>query len=304
MKEIFNFTDDFGNNVCVYSWMPIGRPRAILQIAHGMAEYAERYEYFALELNKHGYGVFINDIIGHGNSVKNKDDLGHFPVNGFNIAVKDMYKLTNIIVEKFLTVPIVIFGHSMGSFLTQSYITLYGDKVNGCILSGTAGKQSVASFGALMAKISLNLQGERKRNKFLDKLSFGSYNKAFTPNRTSFDWLSRDTKEVDKYITSDLCGFVCTNSFYYELFSSMSKLHDPDKIRNIPKELPVYIFGGDEDPVGGNTKSVLKLIELYKSIPIKDLEYKFYKGGRHEMLNETNKLEVIEDIVTWLNRKY
>jgi alpha-beta hydrolase superfamily lysophospholipase len=304
MRDSFSFDDNDKNTICVYSWMPNESPRAIVQISHGMAEYANRYEGFALELNKHGYGVYINDIIGHGNSVKSKDDLGHFPVNGFNVAVNDMYMLTKIINKNYLNVPVIILGHSMGSFLTQEYITLHGNEIDGCILSGTAGKQSASSVGAFIAKYYVKLQGGRRRNKFLDKLSFGNYNKSFKPNRTAFDWLSRDEKEVDKYIESDLCGFICTNGFYYELFSSMSKLNNLTKLKNIPKELPIYIFGGDDDPVGNKTKNVFSLIEMYSALPIKDLEYRFYKGGRHEMLNEINKSDVIDDIITWLNRKF
>ncbi len=303
MKKEFSFQDKHGNNIQVYNWMPDGNIKAIVQIAHGMAEYAERYEGLAESLNKSGYGVYINDTLGHGKSIKTQDDLGHLPPNGFNIAVEDIHQLHEIIKKENEDLPIFIFGHSMGSLLTQSYISKYGNEVDGCILSGTAGKQFLTSIGGVVAKISKTIHGERKRSPFLDKLSFGNFNNNFKPNRTNFDWLSSDNDEVDKYISSPLCGFVCTNGFYYELTSSVNKLHDRNVVKNIPKELPIYIFCGDKDPVGGQTKNVLKLIDMYKGIGIQDLEYVFYKDGRHEMLNETNKAEVIDDLINWLEKR-
>ena len=304
MKEQFSFKDNYGNSIVTYKWIPKGKLKAILLIVHGMAEYAQRYESFALALNESGYGVYCNDIIGHGKSIKTNDDLGHFPVNGFKIAVEDIHELNKIIQKEHTNIPIIIMGHSMGSFLTQSYICTYGKEVAGCILSGTAGKQGNTAFGAVISKICKTVQGPRKRSNFLDKLSFGRYNTAFKPNRTSFDWLSRDNAEVDKYIESPLCGFVCTTGFFYELSSSMSKLYDENRVKNIPKELPIYIFGGEKDPVGNNTKSVLTLINMYNELKIKDLEYFFYKDGRHEMLNESNKNEVINDVIIWLDKRY
>ena len=304
MKEKFSFQDSQGNSIASYKWVPEGKLNAVLLIIHGMAEYSERYENFALALNKNGYGVYMSDIIGHGKSVKTKEDLGHFPVNGFKVIVENIHELNKIIKREQTNIPIAIMGHSMGSFLTQSYICTYGKEVDGCILSGTAGKQGITALGAVVSKICKTIQGPRKKSNFLDKLSFGKYNNAFKPNRTNFDWLSTDTVEVDKYINDPLCGFICTTGFFYELSSSINKLYDKNKIKDIPKQLPIYIFGGDKDPVGGKTKSVLTLINMYNYLKIKDLEYFFYKNGRHEMLNESNKNEVINDIITWLDKRY
>ena len=304
MKEYFSFEDNYGNSIVTYKWIPEGKLKAILLIVHGMTEYAERYENFALALNESGYGVYINDIIGHGKSIKTKDDLGHLPVNGFKIAVDDIHELNRIIKNENTNTPVIIMGHSMGSFLTQSYICTYGKEVAGCILSGTAGKQGITALGTVISKICKTVQGSRKRSNFLNKLSFGRYNTAFKPNRTKFDWLSRDNDEVNKYIESPLCGFICTTGFFYELSSSINKLYDENTIKGIPKELPIYIFGGEKDPVSGKTKSVLTLINMYNALKIKDLEYFFYKDGRHEMLNETNKIEVINDVITWLDKRY
>ncbi|MBC8060443.1 MAG: lysophospholipase [Clostridiaceae bacterium] len=304
MNEQFSFEDNFGNSIVTYKWIPKVKLKAILLIVHGMAEHAQRYKNFALALNQSGYGVYINDIIGHGKSIKTNEDLGHFPVDGFSIAVDDIHELNKIIKREYPNIPIIIMGHSMGSFLTQSYICTYGKEIDGCILSGTSGKQSITSFGAVIANICKTLQGSRKKSSFLDKLSFGKYNSAFKPNRTNFDWLSRDSVEVDKYVESPLCGFVCTTGFFYELSSALTKLYDVNRIKNIPKELPIYIFGGEKDPVGSDTKNVLTLISMYNTLKIRDLEYLFYKDARHEMLNETNKNDVINDLISWLDKRY
>ena len=304
MKKDFSLQDLSGNTIQAYSWIPEGNIKAIVQIVHGMSEHSGRYESFALELNKRSFGVYISDTIGHGKSVKSEEDLGHLPPNGFNIAVENIHLLHEIVVKENKNVPIIIMGHSMGSLLTQSYICKYGNEVNGCILSGTAGKQAQTSFGAFIAKILKTVQGDKKRSKLMEKLSFGNFNNYFKPTKTEFDWLSSDSAEVDKYVQDPLCGFTCTTGFYYELASSVSKLHDKNKVNNIPKNLPIYIFCGNKDPVGGQTKNVLKLISLYKEVGINDLEHKFYKDGRHEMLNETNKEEVITNIVTWLEKRF
>lgn len=300
----FSFIDQVNNDIKVYQWMPEGDLKAIVQIAHGMTETALRYEELAIELTKKGYGVYINDHIGHGRTAKCMDDLGHFEKGGFNLAVENLRQLSLIIQDAHKGIPLVMFGHSMGSFFTQAYLYQYGDLLKGCILSGTAGKQIMAPLGALLAKTLIKLQGERHRSKLLDQLSFGGFNKPFEPSRTPFDWLSRDPLEVDKYIEDPYCGFLCTNQFYYELFMGIGSLHHWERMKKIPTTLPIYIFCGDADPVGGNTKTVKSLIDTYRTLGIKDLTYKFYPSGRHEMLKEVNRQEVIGDIIHWLGERF
>jgi alpha-beta hydrolase superfamily lysophospholipase len=268
-----------------------------------MAEYANRYKDFAQAFTEKGYGVYINDMMGHGKSISSDDELGYLPEGGFDAAVEDLHYITGKIKEEYPGTPIFLLGHSMGSFLAQSYICKFGKDIQGCVLSGTAGKNSAAGMGAFLASVLKTIYGPKHRSKLLDNMSFGSYNNSFKPNRTKFDWLSRNNEAVDKYVEDPLCGFICTNSFFLELTNGLKKLQAPAALMNVPKNLPIYIMGGDSDPVGQNTKSVLQLIKVYKDLEIKNIEYKFYKDGRHEMLNELNKEEAYEDIVDWLDKK-
>ena len=299
----FTFQNSKAFEIHTYKYLPQGSPLGIIQIAHGMAEHADRYQDFAQALTEKGYGVYINDMMGHGKSIKNDEGLGYLPEGGFQAAVEDLHYITGRIKEEYPGIPIFLLGHSMGSFLVQSYICRFGKDIQGCVLSGTAGKNPAAGMGAFLASILKAIYGPSHRSKLLDNMSFGSYNNSFKPNRTKFDWLSRNNEAVDKYVQDPLCGFICTNSFFLELTNGLKKLQTREALENIPKNLPLYIMGGDRDPVGQNTKSVLQLIKVYKELEITDIEYKFYKDGRHETLNELNKEEVYEDIVNWLAKK-
>jgi alpha-beta hydrolase superfamily lysophospholipase len=304
VKDSFRFQDSHGYSIQAYRWKPEGKAKAVIQIAHGMAEHSARYESFANKLVENGYGVYINDHIGHGKTIKEKEEKGHLPKDGFNLCVDDLFQLTQIIKAENPGVPVVLLGHSMGSFFAQEYITKYGSEINGCILSGSSGKQGIYHIASLIAMLSVIIQGRKARSPLMGKLSFGNFNNKFKPARTSFDWLSKDTAEVDKYVNDPLCGFVCTTSFYYEFYKSLDKLHKINKIRRIPRSLPVYIFSGEKDPVSNNSRTVKKLVDMYKTLGLNDVEYKIYENGRHEMLNETNREEVISDIICWLDRRF
>lgn len=279
------------------------KPKGIVQIAHGMAEHIERYSNFAMELNKNGYIVYGNDHRGHGRTANSLESLGYFADNdGWNLVVEDMYKLTNMIKNENIQLPIFLFGHSMGSFLSRSYIQRYGNEINGVILSGTGGSTGLlGDIGIFLVKNEIKKMGKKFRSKKMDKLSFGSFNKAFKPNRTDFDWLSRDTKEVDKYIDDELCGKIFTTGFFYDMLTGIKNLNKKENIKNIPKTLPIYFISGDKDPVGKNTRGVLQAFNSYRKAGIKNIKYKFYKDARHEILNEINREEVYKDIIEWLN---
>ena len=192
----------------------------------------------------------------------------------------------------------------MGSFVAQRYVQLYGDKIDGVILSGTNGRpDKITKLGILISKIEIILRGRKAKSKLMDKLSFGDFNSNFKPNRTNYDWLCSVEEEVDKYIKSNMCGFICTTSFYYDLIRGLWKINKRENLRKIPKNLPIFIFAGDKDPVGKFGKGIIRLYNDYKELGILDLEYKLYKNGRHEMLNENNKDEVIQDLIEWINVK-
>jgi alpha-beta hydrolase superfamily lysophospholipase len=302
--ENFTFVDKGNLQIFVYKWLPDEevQVKGVVQIAHGMAETAARYEGFARALTNDGFVVYANDHRGHGKTAGEVEKLGDLGEDGFNSMVENMHGLNERIKEENPNLPIFLFGHSMGSFLTQRYICLYGNGLKGAIVSGSCGKQGmIIDVARLIAKGEIKKIGRSGKSNKLDKLSFGSYNNSFKPNRTGFDWLSRDNKEVDKYIADPFCGTVFTAGFFYDFLSGLKSIADQTEIKNVPKDLPIYIFSGDKDPVGKNGKGVLKLVKTYKEHGIKDLTHKLYKDGRHEMLNETNKEEVTFDVLKWLN---
>lgn len=303
--EEFSFMDKENVNIHYYKWSPdnIGSSKGIVQISHGMAEVSQRYDRFAEALTSEGYIVYANDHRGHGKTAGTIENVGYLgDQEGFLWLVKDMYELSVIAKKENRGLPLFLFGHSMGSFLCQRYIQLYGKEINGVILSGTNGKRGlVLDLGLLIAKFEINKNGRKAKSDTLNKMSFGSYNKAFKPVKTEFDWLSRDSAEVDKYIKDDFCGGVFTAGFFQDFFVGLKEIEKISNMAKVPRELPIFIFSGAKDPVGDDTKGVMKLINAYKNMNIKDIEYKFYEDGRHEMLNEINREEVTQDIIAWLN---
>lgn len=303
-SETFTFRDSQGIEIFVHKWLPDTdlNPKAVVQIAHGMAETAARYERFAKALTEAGYIVYANDHRGHGRTAKNLTDLGYMGKDGFNWAVKDLYQLTQIIKEENPGLPIFLLGHSMGSYLTQQYIYRYGSGLKGAILSGTSGKKGfILTMGIVLAKLIMLFKGAQSVSPLLIAMSFGSYNDQFKPNRTNFDWLSRDNAEVDKYISDPYCGTQFSAGFFYDLFRGMKDIHRIQNQQKISKNLPLYLFSGNMDPVGNYTKSVVQLIRTYQTLKLSDVSYRFYSSGRHEMLNEINRDEVTQDIIDWLN---
>ena len=186
-------------------------------------------------------------------------------------------------------------------FLTRDYMFSYGDNIYGTILSATAGDPGMlGNVGIIISKIQSMLKGKKAKSLLMDNLSFGSFNKAFKPNRTKFDWLSRDDAEVDKYVDDPFCGTIFTAGFFNDLLKGIKKINNPLNIQKVSKNLPVYLFAGAKDPVGDFSKGVTKVYKSYENVGIKDLTVKFYENGRHEMLNETNRAEVYADIINWL----
>lgn len=293
-------------NIHVYKYTSENiKPKAVVQIAHGMSETAIRYKEFAQELTKNGYVVYINDHRGHGITAKTIDNIGYLAEkDGFTCLVEDMNILTNIIKEENPDLPIYLFGHSMGSFVSQRYIMEYGDNLAGLILSGSNGKHGkILKVAQLISKSEIKKHGRRHRSKKLDNLIFGGNNKGFKPSETDFDWLSRDEKEVQKYIDDPFCGVLFTCGFFYDFIKGLQEVEDKENLKKVPLDLPIYIMSGDKDPVGKNGKGVLRLKDRYVNLGVKKVSCKLYEGGRHEMLNEINKEEVIKDIISWLNER-
>ena len=275
-----------------------------MQIAHGMAERASRYDAFAKTLAEAGYVVYANDHRGHGRNVSDLEDLGYLgEKNGLVYLIDDMARLTDIIRKENPSLPVFLFAHSMGSFAAQRYIMDHPTKIRGLILSGSNGSHGVIlHVGKFLAFLEKNLRGNKAKSKLLDKIIFGSYNRNFSPSRTAFDWISRDENEVDKYVNNPYCGTVFPASFYFEFFKTLQYIENKANLPKIPKDLPILIVSGSDDPVGNFGKGTNNLYERYKSIGHKNVEYKIYDKARHELINEINRDEAISDIIAWLNK--
>ncbi len=300
----FTFKSSDEKEIFVYKWMPEeANAKGVVQIAHGMAEHAERYDRFAKYLNQHGYIVYANDHRGHGKTAGSIDKVGYLAdENGFDLLVEDLQTLSSIIKNENPYLPLYLFGHSMGSFAGQKYIMEKDKRLDGLILSGSNGKQGIMlKIGSFIAKREIKKHGRKAQSQKLDKLIFSGYNKSFQPSRTDSDWLSRDEQEVDKYINDPYCGTVFTAGFFYDFLTGLMEVEDKNNIALVPKDLPIYIFSGDKDPVGKFGKGVIDLYNRYKDHGVKNLKYKLYKDGRHEMLNESNREEVMDDVVEWLD---
>jgi len=279
------------------------QPKAVVQLAHGMAEHVLRYEDFCEFLVDNDFIVYGNDHRGHGNSIKAPDDKGFFAMkNGFEKVVEDMKQLSDFIKREYPEIPLFILGHSMGSFLTRRYIQRYGNQVDGVILSGTGGdKGLLGKIGLLFAKWERKRIGPRTPSPLLNKLTFGNYNKNFTPVRTEFDFLTRDEAIVDAYIADDKCGFICSAGFYVDLISGIKLIHKKGELEKTPKDIPIFLIAGDQDPVGNNGKEVEALYEEFQKHGYENVAFKLYENARHEILNELNKEEVYEDVLRWMN---
>jgi alpha-beta hydrolase superfamily lysophospholipase len=302
----FTFQDAKGANIHVYRWQPAeGVPvKAVIQIAHGMAETAARYERLAISLTTNGYAVYVNDHKGHGKTAPSFEDVGYIGQAGFQGMLQDMAQLTQIIKSTHTDIPVFLLGHSMGSFLTQGYMQQYGTELQGVILSGTNGDPgALLKPGIFLAKLIAKLYGERHKSKTLNYLVSGNYNNSFKPLRTPFDWLSSDEIEVNKYIADPYCGTLFTASFFRDFFLFLQEIYQVQGLRRIPKQLPVYLLSGSLDPVGLKSKGVMNLIRAYEELQLQDITYRFYEGGRHEMFNEINRDEVTQDLLTWLEEK-
>ena len=285
--------------------VPDGKPRAVVQIAHGIAEHIDRYRPFMEFLADNGFVAAGNDHLGHGKSIRVPEEQGFFAEkDGWWRVVDDMDKLHDIMSKEYPELPYVLFGHSMGSFLTRTSLIKHPDKYDGVILSGT-GHQSPALVlgGNAAASVMAKLNGAMGDGTKLDSLAFGSYLSKIENPRTKFDWLSRDAEQVDKYIADPLCGFVGKIGLYRDMMQGIKFITDKKNIAQMNKEKPVYFMSGDGDPVGDYGKGVERAYKAFCDAGLHDVFMRLYPGGRHEMLNETNKEQVYQDILSWLNEK-
>ncbi|MDR2629869.1 MAG: lysophospholipase [Spirochaetaceae bacterium] len=300
-----------GTRLFVRQWKPEGRPRGVVHIVHGMAEHSLRYGELAGRLCGGGFEVWAADMRGHGktadpgvNGSGTGGLLGHCADrDGFSLVVSDIEELNRHIAETYPELPLFLLGHSWGSFITQAYIESYRRILGGCILSGTRGPDGLkVAISVPVMKTIAFFRGVRNRSLLARALADGAFNKSFRPNRTNFDWLSRDEKIVDAFAADPLCGKLCSVGFYRDLAGALSRIHKPKAMDGIPRDLPIYVFSGSADPVGDMGSSPTALVNAYRSMGVKDLEFVLYPDARHEPLNETNREEVMENLLAWLSR--
>ncbi len=292
--------------VHVKQWQVRGeKPRAILQLSHGMAEHIERYDPFAQYLVEKGIYVFGNDHRGHGQTGKSAGRMGFLAKqDGFERIVDDLYTITLHIQKEYPETPVFLLGHSMGSFVARRYIQKYADAIQGVIISGTAYSPGVAGkMGKMLALMEERRSGPTAPSPLMNRLVFGANNKSFHNPITAFDWLCSNSEVVENYIDDPLCGFICSSRFFYDLLTGLEMIHDPNLIQTIPKDLPMLIFSGDMDPIGNNGKGIQKVVQQYKKNGLNNIEYKLFTNGRHEMLNEVNKDEVYTFVFDWIQKQ-
>ncbi len=301
ITHTFTLKTPDGLDVFVYKWSPEAeiKPKAVVQIAHGAAEHALRYERFARFLTDAGYLVYANDHRGHWKTAGTREKAGIAGEDGWNAMVRDVRQLTEIIRQENPGLPIFFFGHSMGSLIAQQYMQHWGRDLKGVILSGTFGALGDANAILAMVEQEAQANGYDAPSAVFGSM-FASFNQPFQPAKTGFEWLSRDEAEVQKYVDDPWCGFPFSNRLVLDFFKGAQEIWKAENEAKIPKDLPILIASGDQDPAGGNTVSVNMLVERYRGQGLKNITVKFYPGARHEILNEINRDEVHQDILNWM----
>ena len=290
-----------GTVLQTYLWDEVKQPKGVVQISHGGAEHARRYDDFAKFLNANGYIVFADDHRAHGNSEK-KADIGYHEGDIYGDTVKDEVFITKYLSEKY-NLPVIYLGHSYGSFLGQSYIQQKNMSV-GAVFSGSSRQSRILiAAGSFFSNLITKAAGEKKKGKLMNGFSFGSYNRPFKKEGHQFAWLTRDVEQVKKYCYDEQCGYVMSNNFYNSFMQGIREIYKPDNLAKIDKSKPIAIFSGEKDPTGGKKAcNVRKLEAMYKDLGVADVTMKIYPEARHEILNETNNKEVYADILAAVDK--
>ena len=299
--ERFSYRSCTGTSeIAAYVWLPEGKPAAVIQIVHGMAEHASRYDDIARCFADAGYAVYAEDHLGHGDSINGEGVKGYFaPEHGWDCVVNDVMTLHGIIKERHPGLPMVLYGHSMGSFLARTCASRFPNEFDALIFSGTAGKNPVLAIAHAMANANAKRNGGKVPDEKLNGMAFGSYLKRIKNARTPFDWLTRDNAIVDEYIKDDLCGFTFTSAAFRDLFEGLGEIAGKkwaQKVANVP----ICLIAGREDPVGSYGKGVVEVSEDLLKTGHTKVVLQLYEGGRHEMHNEINRDEVYRGLLAFL----
>lgn len=302
----FRFKSSNGvNDIHCRQWIPNGAVKGVIQIVHGVAEYIERYHDTASFLAENGYLVAGDDHLGHGYSVRNASELGWFgDEDGWTKIVQDEKKLHDLLASWYPGVPMILLGHSMGSFMARTYLGLYPADFDACILSGTGWQPGiVCRVGLALAEKEIRQHGSRHHSRKLQDLAFGSYLKGIENPIGANDWISRDETVIQKYDADPLCGFAASAGLMRDMMLGLNLICRDDHMEKMNKSMPVLFLSGAEDPVGGWGKGVKKTAARFRWVAMRDVTVKLYPGARHEMFNELNRREAWEDMLDWIREK-
>ncbi len=280
-------------------------PRGIVQLSHGMIDYVERYEFLAAALTDAGYIFAGNHHLGHGRSVLSPEDYGFFTEEGDGILclLRDLHQMNRLLREKFPSLPVIMMGHSMGSFLSRLYVERYPHTVTGHIIHGTGGPHKlILPIGRALIAIIALFRGKRYRSKLISAMAFSGYNSKFPKSEGKYAWLTRDLDTVAERDEDKYTQFIFTLEGYRELFRMISKSNSGKWYSNYPKTMRTLIISGDMDPVGQNGRGVKYVYKHLLVNGVGDLKIKMYPGARHELFNETCREEVFSDILEWINQ--
>lgn len=287
-------------------WVPDhGAPKAVLQLVHGIAEHIGRYDRFARFMSDHGYLVCAEDHLGHGNTPENAEDLGYTAdKDGWVKMTDNVRALHERITPQYPGIPYFILGHSMGSFLTRSYLIRYPGTVDACALLGTGQQpESVLKAGLAACRLERIRLGRRGRSKLLQSLCFGAYNSQFKPNRTESDWVCSVDEVVDAYIADPFCQVMPTVTLMRDMLTGIRFNQQAENLAKMDKTTPIFFLSGDQDPVGSNGKGVRAAYQSFLDAGCSHVRLKLYPGGRHEMLNEHNWQDVYDELLSWFDQQ-
>jgi len=302
----FHFSSANGStNIHCRMWSPEGEPRGVVQLVHGVAEHIGRYHEFATFLTEHGFIAVGDDHLGHGLSINNESELGWFAEkDGWDLIVKDEKTLRDMIREKYPDSPLILLGHSMGSFMARTYIGYYPDDFDLCILSGTGHTPgAVCRAGRMIARREVRRHGSKYHSATLQNMAFGNYLKGIENPIGANDWICRDENVIRAYEADPLSGFAASAELMYEMMVGLEMIGNNSHIMKMKKDLPILFISGEADPVGGWGKGVRTVFDRFKGIGMQDVTIRIYPEMRHEVLNEINKQEVWNDVLAWIEKK-
>ena len=304
MKQEFYYpSGDEQTKIHGIVWRPETDVKAVLQICHGMVEYIDRYNDFAQYLAERGVCVVGHDHLGHGKSVQSEEHLGFFhESHGNKYVITDIHRLRRMTEKDYAGVPYFMMGHSMGSFLLRQYLTMRAEGLAGAIIMGTGYMpHGLLAAGQMVCRTIAAVKGWQYRSEFMNQLGMGGYNKQFEPSESTKDWITSDEEMRKKYEADPLCSFTFTVNGYYQMFAGMKGLTKKNAMDKIPGSRPVLVVSGAEDPVGSNGEGVARVFRKYERAGIQDVKMKLYPKGRHEILNESNREQVYEDLYQWMD---